>query len=224
MRPVDKGNAPKQYSHYRKARNDLAGRIGWYCSFCEMPTKNMIEVEHVVPIENGGAELDWENFLFSCRYCNSVKLDRNTSRNGYFWSDKHNTFLAFTYQSAIIKANGQLNSSQVRIAQSTIDLMGLDRYPGGSNKPTNADTRWISRHESWRVANTSLADWNSSPSESMRRQIGRTASGTGHFSIWMEVFKNEPEVRKELISSFTGICRNCFNAEGNPIPRPNGDL
>jgi len=224
MRPVDKGDAPKQYSDYKKARNDLAGRIGWYCSYCEMPVKNMIEVEHVVPIKNGGAELDWENFLLSCKYCNTLKSDRNTSRNGYFWSDKDNTFLAFTYQSAIIKANGQLNSSQVRIAQSTIDLMGLDRYQGGANEPTKADSRWNSRDEAWGVAYDSLTDWNSLPCEEMRRQIGRTASGTGHFSIWMEVFKNISEIRKELISSFTGTDRNCFNAEGNPIPRPNGNL
>jgi len=138
MRPVDKGDAPKQYSHYREARNDLAARIGWYCSYCEMPVKNMIEVEHLIPIKNGGAELDWENFLLSCKYCNTLKSDRNTSRKGYFWADKDNTLLAFTYQSAIIKANGQLNSSQVRIAQNTIDLMGLDRYPGGANEPTKA--------------------------------------------------------------------------------------
>lgn len=224
MRPVDKGNAPRQYSHYREARNDLAGRIGWYCSYCEMPVKNMIEVEHVIPCANGGEELEWDNFLLSCKYCNTVKSDRNTSRDGYFWADNDNTFLAFIYQPAIIKPNGQITPLQIAIAKNTIDLMGLDRYPGSANKPTYADTRWKSRDQAWELANESLQDWNSVPSQEMCRQIGRTAFGTGHFSIWMEVFKRVPEIKKELINSFTGTSMNCFDADGNPIPRPNGNL
>ncbi len=48
MRPVDKGIASTKYSNYSDARHDLANVIGYYCSYCEMPVKNMIEVEHVI--------------------------------------------------------------------------------------------------------------------------------------------------------------------------------
>jgi hypothetical protein len=146
MRPIEKGIAPKQYTNYQNSRSDLVQQIGWYCSYCEMPVKNMIEVEHVVPVKNGGKELDWDNFLLFCRYCNSVKVDRNTSRKGYFWPDIDNTFLAFSYTPVkMIEPNEQLTSTKMAIAQNTIDLMGLNRYPGSLNEPTEKDTRWRSR-------------------------------------------------------------------------------
>ncbi|MBK9452257.1 MAG: HNH endonuclease [Bacteroidetes bacterium] len=85
MRCIEKGASPRQYKDYHDARNDLAGRIGWYCAYCEMRVTNMIEVEHVHPVNHGGNELDWNNFLLSCRYCNGIKTDRNTSRRGYLW-------------------------------------------------------------------------------------------------------------------------------------------
>lgn len=33
MRAVNKGNSDKKYNRYQEARNDLAKRIGWYCSY-----------------------------------------------------------------------------------------------------------------------------------------------------------------------------------------------
>ncbi len=55
MRPVDKGTSPKTYTNYQDARDDLADRIEWVCSYCEMGVKNMINVEHVVPLAKGGS-------------------------------------------------------------------------------------------------------------------------------------------------------------------------
>lgn len=60
----------------------LANQEG-YCSYCEMGVRNMVEVEHVVPRNHGGAPLEWENFLLSCRYCNGIKSNKNISRAGY---------------------------------------------------------------------------------------------------------------------------------------------
>ena len=50
MRPINRNRNLRLYTDYGQARNDLALSIGWYCSYCEMPTKNMIEVEHVIPV------------------------------------------------------------------------------------------------------------------------------------------------------------------------------
>ncbi len=222
MRPVNKGKAHKQYKNYKDARPDLAEKLGWYCSYCEMPVKNMIEVEHVIPTNKGGNELDWKNFLLSCRYCNGVKLDRNTSRKGYFWPDTDNTFLAFS-QANLIEPNNQLTSLQKAIAQETIDLMGLNRYPGAINKPTEADTRWRSRDETWGHAVRALDRWQKLPHPLMLQQIIDTAKGKGHFSIWMEVFKNEVKVKQALVNAFTGTAKNCF-VKGNPVSRPRGNL
>ena len=33
MRPVDKGEAPQEYTQYKDAEKDLEARLGAYCSF-----------------------------------------------------------------------------------------------------------------------------------------------------------------------------------------------
>lgn len=47
-----------------------------------MRMSNMPEVEHVIPRAHGGAAMDWDNFLLSCKYCNTCKGDRILSRDG----------------------------------------------------------------------------------------------------------------------------------------------
>lgn len=50
MRPVAKGQPPQaEYAQYRDALDDLAGRIGLFCSYCEQPIQHAPEVEHVQP-------------------------------------------------------------------------------------------------------------------------------------------------------------------------------
>ena len=46
MRPVDKGEAPQEYTQYKDAEKDLEARLGAYCSFCEMAINHAPEVEH----------------------------------------------------------------------------------------------------------------------------------------------------------------------------------
>ena len=130
MRPVDKGVAPNVYTDYGDARHDLAARIGYYCSYCEMAVKNMIEVEHVHPFANGGAKLDWNNFLLGCKYCNSVKGKRNAGRKGYLWPDTDNTDLAFDYsETEVIQTKTTLPPNLQTLATRTISLTGLNRIP-----------------------------------------------------------------------------------------------
>lgn len=224
MRPVNKGTAPKSYANYKDAKDDLADKIGRYCSYCEMKVWNSIEVEHVIPRNNGGDPTSWSNFLLSCRYCNGIKNDRNISRTGYFWPDTDNTLRAFTYREGqSISADSNLSQNDKDLALSTIDLMGLDREPGALHEPSDADTRWRSRYETWQLANASYTDWQTCQTAEMKFQIVRTAIGTGHFSIWMEVFKNHTNIREELIKQFIGTDTTSFK-DGVAILRPGGAI
>lgn len=207
---------------YKSARNDLADRIGWYCSYCEMPVANMLEVEHVHPVNRGGLELDWDNFLLSCRYCNGVKSDRNTSRIGYFWPDTDNTTHVFTYsEDRIIEPISGLLPFHQRCAIDTIDLMGLNRTPHSHNEPTDADSRWIRRIEAWGIIHESYHDWLENQTEAFARQIGRTASGHGFYSLWIKRFAGIDTVIDAINQSFRGTYQP---AVLNEIPelRPGG--
>ncbi len=205
MRPVDKGNAPKTYRNYGKARHDLAKKIGYYCSYCEMKVMNSIEVEHILPRNQGGEPLDWDNFLLSCKYCNTIKSDHNSNLSDYLWPDVDNTDLAFSYSEAeMIKPKTSISQSLQILAKNSIDLMGLDRFPGGSNKPTEADTRWRSRQKMWDLAKLSYNDWKEAPTIQMARQIART-SLNGHYSIWIDVFKEDQIVLTEIDKIYSEI-------------------
>lgn len=228
MRPVNRSRNTTKYTDYHQARNVLADSIGWYCSYCEMPIKNMIEVEHVIPINRGGDPLSWHNFLLCCKYCNTVKSNNNPSRSGYFWPDKDNTFRAFEYKYGVpINVNPQLNSNAIlkNIANNTIKLMGLNREPNSPNEPTKADTRWISRKEAWEMALISLEDYNIEPNNvRLQDSIVRTAKANGHFSIWMEVFKNIPEMKVKFINTFIGTHTLSFDSNGIPVYRHMGQI
>jgi hypothetical protein len=225
MRSVDKGLPPRTYSAYKAARNDLTDRIGWICSYCEMPVKNMIEVEHIHPINQGGNELDWDNFLLACRYCNGIKKDRNTDRTGYFWPDRDNTTFAFQYsEKDIIKPNSGLNLSESDAAKETIDLMGLNRTPHSGNVPTDADSRWIARISAIGVINESYDDWLLVPSCAFARQIARTAIGHGFYSFWMLKFVGIPQVINAINTAFTGTYFPQFDSHGNKILRTGGSF
>lgn len=198
MRPIDKGKAPRTYTDYGQARHDLAEKIGYYCSYCEMKVFQGIEVEHILPQNQGGAVLDWDNFLLSCKYCNTIKSDHNSNITDYFWPDRDNTDLVFEYSEGnVIKPKSTLKTDFKPIAENTINLTGLDRIPSGENEPTKADTRWRSRKEQWDKAKDSLARWQKAPIPEMAEQIAST-SLEGHYSIWIKVFENQKVVLDEI--------------------------
>ncbi len=226
MRPVEKGEAPRKYKDYKKARHDLAKRIGYYCSYCEMPVKNMIEVEHKLPVKQGGEKLNWDNFLLSCRYCNAVKDDNNKNLKDYLWPDSDNTDLAFEYSETDVKYKNNLGKDLQILAENTIKLYGLDRVPGGINKPTAADTRWISRQEAWNAAKLSLKNWQIQPNQAMAKQIALTSLNSGHYSIWCKVFENIPEVLAEIDKKYReiGLFKE-YEKDGKTRKiRPNGKI
>lgn len=218
MRPVDKGDKPKDYAEYKDARDDLTDRIGFYCSYCEMSLYNRPDIEHVEPRANGGEELEWDNFLISCTYCNSNKGNNNPNRNGYLWPDTHNTFMAFIYDYySPISSNPILGSSERDLAENTINLFKLSREPGNGLRPEHKDLRWKSRLDAWRMAKDSLEDWEETPIETVAKCIARNAQANGHFSIWMSVFKDYKEIKLRLIEAFKGTSKECFDKDGNAI-------
>jgi hypothetical protein len=228
MRAVEKGVAPRIYTKYQDAQPDLIHRIGGYCSYCEMPILNMPAVEHVIALINGGAALDWENFLLACWYCNGSanKWHRNPSRLGYLWPDRDNTHLAFVYTQhiPIVAVSPNLsNAHSINAARATIDLVGIDKYPsaGFGKEPTKKDLRWMYRLEAWQMAQQSLRNWQQKPIPAMAHQIGLTAKATGFYSVWKTVFQAEPTVLLEIEPHFKGTY-NLVDAAGLPIVRVNG--
>jgi hypothetical protein len=235
MRAIDKGNSSKVYSSYGDARHDLANIIGYFCSYCEMGTNNMIEVEHVHPIHHGGNELSWDNFLLSCKYCNTIKSDNNTNRTNYFWPDIDNTDLLFDYTlgSEILETKASLSAIQKISAQNLIDLVGLNRYPGNINQPTEADTRWRLRDEAIVTAKNSFNNWCKIRNDStsiyripLAEQIAETST-IGFYSVWCKVFEGETTVLDEIDKLWKERYHNFKefqNGTLNRVIRTNGNI
>jgi hypothetical protein len=189
-----------------------------------MQVCHCIEVEHVLSRNQGGALLQWSNFLLSCKYCNTIKSDRNVNLTDYLWPDLDNTDLAFAYaEERAVEPNPNQSQDVQLLARKTIALTGLNRFPGGVNEPTEADTRWRSRKEAWDVARKSYNDWLEAPVIQMARSIART-SLNGHYSIWIEVFKNESMVLDEIDNIYRGIglFKECNN--GKRVIREGGRI
>ncbi len=222
MRSVTKGNPPQVYVDYKAARNDMAAVIGWFCSYCEMPVRNMIEVEHVHPVANGGNALLWDNFLLSCRYCNGVKSNNNLSRNGYLWPDIDNTTLAFEYsEKDIVQPSAGIQPNISLAATATINLMGLNRTPHSGNEPTDADSRWIARISAIGVIDESFNDWQTNQTDAFARQIARTAIGHGFYSFWMLKFVGVQDVIDAINDAFNGTYIPQY-VQGALVVRMNG--
>jgi len=234
MRAVDRGLAPKIYAHHNDARHDLSGRIGYYCSYCEMGVNNMIEVEHVHPVANGGNATDWDNFLLSCKYCNTVKSNNNGNRVGYFWPDIDNTDLLFDYtlDNRVLLVKTTHSAPHQAQANNLIQLCGLNRYPGSGNEPTQADTRWRLRDQVMVQAMNSYNNWVKVKLQiplarpMMANQIAQT-SIIGFYSVWCSIFSGEPIVLDEIDKLWKSTYCNFKDFQPNStvrVIRPGGQI
>jgi hypothetical protein len=190
-----------------------------------MKVMNSIEVEHILPRNRGGEVLDWNNFLLSCKYCNTIKNDHNDNLSDYLWPDIDNTDLAFSYsETKEIKPKHSISHALKTLTKNSIKLMGLDRLPGGENSPTESDTRWRSRQMTWNLARLSYNDWKEAPILQMAKQIAKT-SLNGHYSIWISVFKNEQIVLEEIDNLYFDIgLYKMFSQTAERKIRTNGNL
>ncbi len=73
VQPALKAGA-KRLGVYRRARRGLIGRLGAFCSYCELPVVTSLATEHVLPKATFPAYgAAWDNFLLACAACNSAK-------------------------------------------------------------------------------------------------------------------------------------------------------
>lgn len=235
MRPIDKGGSPiaGEYVDYRDAFPELQSRIGPYCSYCERRIATNLAVEHIQPKdENRYPELEgsWDNYLLGCVNCNSTKKNKDVILSEVFLPDRDNTFHAFDYTSdGKVNSAGHLVATDRAIADRTLRLVGLEKRISSvvdENGKIVAIDRVSQRMETWLIAEESKAELANSPTDGMRRQIARTASAQGHFSIWMKVFENDADMRRRFIAdSFPGTATDCFDATTNAAgPRPPNNL
>ncbi len=59
------------------ARADLIALLGQYCSYCGIPMRSVLHIEHVLPKSMFPEKMfEWSNFLLACPSCNSTKSNR----------------------------------------------------------------------------------------------------------------------------------------------------
>ena len=231
MRPIlrgekllDSAGNPKAFTDYKHARGDLIDRLGEYCSYCEMPLHASLAVEHIKPKDLYPAlKLEWDNFLLACTNCNSTKGTKDVILDDYYWSHIDNTFRAFIYsEGGLVKPNPLLTDEEKIKAQATLELVGLQKRSVHDGE--RSDRRQSNRREIWDIAKRALSNLQANNIIAMRDQIVNTALGYGFWSVWMTVFKDDPDMLQRFIDGFAGTCRDCFDADGKPIPRLGGNL
>ena len=202
MRSVCRGPWPTgddgnrlSFDPYGKAKIPLIGRIGEYCSYCER--EGDLHVEHVVPKKhNKQLETEWSYSLLGCVNCNSRKLYKNTSRNGYLWPDVDDTFNAFTYRSGgRVSVAEELEPDERSRANELFDLVGLGA------PVTDTDRRRHKRRQAWDKAKE-IRD--SANVEDKWRWVIDVAVATGFFSVWMTVFRDDEDMCRRLKQAFPG--------------------
>lgn len=217
MRPVNKGEPPDiKFAKYQDAERYLEERLGAYCSFCELPVKHVPEVEHIEAKSEGGALTDWSNLLLSCKYCNTRKGTKvkKGDKERYLWPDEDDTFHPFTYSNGIAQINEEYLSgtdeTYSKRAKNLFFLIGLGNMPSLRDK----DRRFMARNEAFNHARMSMDGWirmkESRDKDSYLELMVCLAQNTGFFSVWMEVFKNEEEVRQALVKAFKGTRESIF--------------
>jgi hypothetical protein len=220
MRPVDRGaipldaaGNPKTWTRYQDARLDLIGRLGDYCSYCEMRLEASLAVEHVLPkILKPESELSWDNFLLACTNCNSTKGKKEIALDDFLWPDRADTFRVFLYgPGCMIRAADGLTEQEMQRAEKTLGLTGLDKYP--PKKTSASDRRWIKRQDAWGIAERAKKRLRDNPTEAMRDQIADTAKLGDYWSVWMTVFADDADMRRRLVSAFVGTHPAYFTFE-----------
>lgn len=203
-----------EYRNYRDAKLPLIGNFGRYCSYCEALVEvGNLEVEHCIPKSKGGSEVEWDNFLLSCKSCNSIKSNKDIAFNCHF-PHTNNTFLDFIYDEAgRVKVNPNLPEVSKLKAQNLVGLLGLDR---NCDNVTQSDFRWQRRLESWDKAVRTRERYVQGTYD--ENDVILYAQEIGHWSIWFTVFEGIDKVLSRLISDFEGTCASCFDAQNHFRP------
>lgn len=232
MRPVDRGNAPTDqdgnaivFQEYRDARDHLIRRLGDYCSYCEVALHSDVDVEHVRPkSKHSHLAKTWTNFLLACKYCNPTKGDKDVVLNDYYWPDTDNTARPFIYElDRAPQVAGSLNAGQKTIARRTLELTGVDREPPHAAL-TPSDRRWLKRRAAWGVAIGERQKIRRNDTAEQRESALHVAIGRGFWSVWMQVFSDDLDMRRSLIAWFFGTDITCFDNQTQPVARAGGNI
>lgn len=229
MRPVDKGLAPAVYENYQSAGSDLQNCLGEYCSYCERRIETHLAVEHIQPKSLQHALLNvWANFLLACVNCNSTKGNQPINLPDYLWPDADNTLRALTYlRGGLIEPNNAMLAGIRAKAQATIELTGLDKYPGNpvpARRPGPSDRRWLRRVQAWQLAERDRQRLATNNSPEVRELIVENALGRGLFSVWWTVFLGDTDMRRRLRQAFLGTDPGSFDANEDLQPRAGGQV
>lgn len=234
MRPVDKGLNNTIFTRYQEAQQPLVNVLGEYCSYCERRLETDLAIEHVYPKgvpATAHLICDWNNFILSCKNCNSTKGNTpidDINRINYLWPHLDNTLRAFSYQNGLVQINSiWVGTPLEAVIQNTIQLIGLDKDPGNPiprRRPTKKDKRWERRHEIWQKAETQRHRLNQEDTIFLRETIVENALGWGCFSIWYTVFVYDQDMRQRLVDAFIGTDISSFDNSSMPIARANGQI
>lgn len=224
--PTDAIGKPKEYPRYQEAKTDLLHCLGKYCSYCEMQLSTGLAIEHVQPKSlKEDLERSWSNFLLGCVHCNSRKKDKPVELDDTFWPDQDNTLRAFEYEplTNTVKVHSQLDEQDSQCAQTMLKLVGLGNIP----QKWNEDPRFDERLTVWKIAMDIKHELWSRPENEhpkIRQRVVENAVPRGFFSVWMTVFADDSETRRQLIEAFQGTAKDCFDGQSAPVKRKSGRL
>lgn len=222
MRPIRRAASLRQgdFSNYRDALPDLVSRLGMYCSYCERYVATQLAVEHIQPKGLPAYQHlqgRWENFLLACVNCNSTKKDKPVSLSDVLLPDRDNTLAAYLYISGSeIQVSSHLNARAQQLALATLALVGLDQRGqavADANGRLIALDRVKQRMLAWLKAERAKQLLASQPDNAaVAEMVVHLAQATGFFSIWMEVFRANPDMRRRFIDAFPGTRGSgCFD-------------
>lgn len=230
MRPINRGSAPRTYTKYEDAKQDLVNQLGSYCSYCERRIVTLLAVEHIQPKslpQYAHLETEWTNFLLACVNCNSAKLATPVEFDQFIMPDRDNTFVAFKYEeNGRVEVLDTLTPAHQAMASATCELVALNRLEHQGWKEDmlfSALERISQRVQAWIQAKEARLDYENGRSSA--RAIAREAASAGLFSIWMAAFEGCSEVRKEIIKAFPNTAMDCFDQATDAVsPRPSNGL
>ncbi len=227
MRPIERGETTETFREYQQAKSLLTTRLGNYCSFCERYIAASLAIEHMLPqTPFPELKLVWNNFLLGCVNCNSRKGTKNKTRplSDYFWVDRDNTSRAFLYsKGGFVAVNSELEVGLQMVAKDTLKLVGLDELTW--KDPEAKDNRQEQRSETWDIAEMLKQELHDEDTKLQRNRIVLFAAKVGFWSVWMTVFKDDPDMLERFIDAFAGTAKSCFDPiTFQPIPRVGGAI
>ena len=204
-----------------------------YCSYCERRMPTNLAVEHIQPKglpQYKALEGRWDNFLLGCVNCNSTKGDQDVVLADYVIPDRDNTAAVFDYAlDGRIEIAPGMSGNVIAMAKRTLAVTGLDKRASevlDANGQLVAIDRFNQRMEVRRIAETSRSDLAAYRTPQTMNLVANSALGHGHFSIWIDVFEDDREMRQLLIERFPGTASDCFDSvTSNTVsPRPHTGL